>query len=351
MVRLEDNKIRKGFRKKFAKETQNVDETVDSKNPQKANGELEKFSSYVLRVMAQEAIPPSPSNFQIYFEKLLDNKPLSFKKRINDFMEVETTSSDEHRAKMETEIKEGFDEIKSIMNVVSTVYKNLNVMDKIVEKRKTELKSSTSQLSASTISSALIEDLKKLSDLTAKQMGTIRYHYDKTAVILKGIESKAIFDSRLGVYNKRYLISAIEYESKSIKQFGHKSSLVLAKVKDSVSKSIRNSKDRMILTRNISKLLLKTSRKSDVVTHYGKGVFGLVMKHTDVENAKKACERISDLIYSTNFFIGDAEIDTDIELAIVCIKPDGSSIDAISSARDSLWQTGKNLKPYIVCEL
>ncbi len=354
MVRLDKNRIQSGITKKTAtlpsmpKPSQKVE---DSPKTQNVSGELEKFSLYVLKVLIDENIPPTPNNFQIYFEKLLENKPISFKRRINELLEAENVNEDEHRAKMEKDIKEGFNQIKSIMQVVSTVYKNLNVMKEIIKKRTTELEVSSSQLSVNNIASALNEDLKKLSTLMNKQLGSLKTYYEKTAEILKDIEDKAIFDSRFGVYNRRYFIKSIENEYRSIEQFHHKSSIVLLKVKDSVLNKIVSTKDRMILMRNVAKLLLKTSRRSDIVAHYGEGVFGMLMKHTDVSSATKACERISDLIFSTSFFIGDMEIDTDIELAIVPIVKGYTTEELISFALDALPKSGKHLEPYVVCEI
>jgi len=348
VVRLDKNKIQSGLGRR---PKENSDAESDTTKVQSSNSELEKFSLYVLKVLMDENIPPTPNNFQIYFEKLLENKPLSFKKRINDLLEAENVNEDEHRARMEMEVKEGFGQIKSIMQVVSTVYKNINVMKTIVKKRTGELEVNTGQLSVTNIASTLSEDLKKLSDLMNKQMATLKTHYEKTGIILKEIESKAVFDSRFGVYNRRYFLQSIENEKLSIEQFNHKSTLVLTKIKDSILNKIVNSKDRMILTRNVAKLLLKTSRRSDVVAHYGDGVFGMLMKHTDISNAQRACERISDLIYATSFFIGDAEVDTDIELVIVPIIPENTVELLISLALDALPQTGKRLEPYIICKV
>lgn len=349
MVRLDKNKIQIGLGKVVSKTAMSTKE--EAVKTQSSNSELEKFSQFVLKVLVDDAIPATPNNFQIYFEKLLDNKPLSFKKRINDLLELEDINEDEHRAKMEIEVKEGFVQIKSIMKIISTVYKNINVMKEIVKKRTAELEVSSGQLSVTNITSALNADLAKLSSLMSKQMTVLKTHYEKTTTILKEIENKAVFDSRFGVYNRRYLLSSIEKESKSIEQFNHKSSLVLVKIKDSITEKIASTKDRMIITRNIAKLLLKTSRRSDVVAHYGDGVFGMLMKHTDLSNAKRACERISDLIFATSFFLGDIEIDADIELAIVPIVPKNSTELLISTALESLPKTGRHLEPYIVCEL
>lgn len=348
MIRLDKNKIQSGLGRRLKETSENE---LDVSKTQPSNSELEKFSLYVVKVLMDENIPPTPNNFQIYFEKLLDNKPLSFKKRINDLLEAEDANEDEYQAKMEMEVKEGFGQIKSIMHVVSTVYKNINVMKAIVKKRTSELELSSGQLSMTNIASALEEDLKKLSELMNKQMDVLKKHYEKTGLILKEIESKAVFDSRFGVYNRRYFLKSIENEKKSIEQFNHRSTVVLAKIKDNILNKIVNTKDRMVLTRNIAKLLLKTSRRSDIVAHYGDGVFGMLMKHTDISNAKRACERISDLIYATSFFIGDTEIDTDIELAIVPISNNHTSESIVSLALDALPQTGKRLDAYIVCEI
>lgn len=346
MVRLDMGKTRKSMDTNQKAEEPQANLEVKQQN---ANSELEKFSQYVIKVLIDENIPTTPYNFQIYFDKLLDNKPVSFKKRVNELLDLELASNDEHRAKIEIEIKEGFNEIKSIMNVASAVYKNLNIMEKILHKRQEELQVSSGQLALVSISSTLIEDLKKLSGLMSRQMETLKTHYDKTSVILKDIESKAIFDSRYGIYNKRFLLEAIVNENKSMEQFGHKSTLVLARIKKSMLGQIANAKDRSILSRNVAKLLLKTSRRSDVVAHYGGGIFGMLMKHTDIGNAKRACERINDLIYSTSFFIGESEMQIDLELVIVPIAQSNLDV-ALLEAIDLLVLSGKNEKPYIIYE-
>jgi len=347
MVRLNKDKTKGALSKNSWKDDKET--KVASLTAQVSDNELEKFSLFVLKVLKDENIPPIPTNFQIYFEKLLDNKPISFKKRINSLLE--TQADDDDRAKMEREVKEGFAETRSIMKIVSTVYKNINIMKEIVKKRISELEINSNQLVVTNIISTLNEDLKRLYSLMSKQTEALKVHYERTGAILKKVESGTIFDSRFGIYNKRYLLKAIGSESESIEQLNHKSTLVVARIKESIIGKIVHSKDRMILTRNIAKLLLKTSRRSDIVAHYGNGVFGILMKHTDINNAKRACERISDLIYATSFFLGEVEIETDIELAIVAISPAHTTELIVSTALDALQKTGKELEQYIVCEL
>lgn len=319
--------------------------------PQASNNELEKFSAFVLKVLGDENVPPTPTNFQIYFDKLLESKPAAFKKRINEFLELEVTNNDENHARIEREIKEGFAQIKNIMQVISTIYKNLNIMQEIVKKRSSELQINPNQLAVQNIISSLGEDLKKMFDLTTKQIDLLKDYYQKTTSILQEVESTSIFDARFGVYNRRYLLKSIEDEVKLIKNYSHASSLVLAKVKDSALAKIVNKKDRETITRNIAKLLLKTSRRSDVVAHFGDGIFAMVLKHTDLASAKKACDRISDLVYATSFFVGTSEVETDIELSIIALDAEHSVEEFLAVPLEALEQTGKKLIPYAVCTL
>ena len=317
--------------------------------PQSSTSELEKFSAMVLKVMGDESVPPTPSNFQIYFDKLLETKPAPFKKRINEFLELENTNNDENHARIEKEVKEGFAQVKNIMQVVSVLYKNLNVMQDIIKKRLTELQGNTNQLAVQNISSSLAEDLKKMFDLTTKQIEQLKEYYQKTNATLQEVESQSIFDIRFGVYNKRYLMKAINDELKLIKNYLHPTSLVLAKVKESTLNQILVKKDRETIVRNIARLLLKTSRRSDIVAHFGEGIFAMVLKHTDINSAKKACDRISDLVYQTSFFVGSSEIETDIELSIVSLNTKHATEEFLSLLLEALPKTGKKLLPYVVC--
>ncbi len=349
MVHLDVNKLKgKSFLvKKTKKESLGSITTPKSKND---NNEFEKFSQVILKNIIDDKVPPTPNNFQIYFEKLLENKPLAFRRKINEYLEIDDVNSHEYRAKMEREIREGFVEVKNIVKIVSTVYKNLNVMKQIVKKRLGDLHLNSNQLSIDNVLIALGEDLEKLSSLTNKQMEALKKHYDKTVSILKDVENEAIFDVRYGVYNKKYLLSGMQRELDAVKQYKHKSSIVMIKIKEKVLDKMANAKERDILNRNVARLLLKTSRRSDIVAHFGGGIFTMLMKHTDLNSAQKACERIADLIYATSFFIGGDEVEADIELGIMPIDPNYTVEETLFGALEVLPKTGKNLEIYLIGE-
>ena len=177
---------------------------------QASNVELEKFAALVLKVLGDENIPPTPTNFQIYFDKLLESKPAAFKKRINDFLELEITNNDENHARIEREVKEGFTQIKNIMQVVSTVYRNLNVMQEIIKKRSTQLETNSNPLSIQNIISSLSEDLNKMFGLTTKQIDLLKEYYQD-----KGLEVTVItsdYSHRLKEKYQKHISDETAYE-------------------------------------------------------------------------------------------------------------------------------------------
>ncbi len=354
MVQLNKDKDKAGVQSKAKVVAPDATTTPSSQTKEPSastisSSEFEKFSFFVLKALADDNVPPTPNNFQIYFDKLLETKPAAFKKRIKDFLELEDSNNDENHARIEREVKEGFAQIKNIMQVVSTVYKNLNVMQEIVKKRSAQLETNSNPLSLQNIVSSLKEDLNKMFGLTTKQIDLLKEYYQKTTAIMQEVDNQSIFDVKFGVYNQRYLIKSIQDEIKLIQNYSHISSLVLARVKDEVLDKIPNKKDRDVVVRNIAKLLLKTSRRSDIVAHFGDGIFAMVLKHTDIQSAKKACERISELVYQTSFFVGEGEIETDIELSIIALDTEHSAEEFLSATLEELQHTGKKLVPFIVC--
>ena len=96
------------------------------------------------------------------------------------------------------------------------------------------------------------------------------------------------------------------------------------------------------MTRTIARLLLKTSRRSDTVAHYGNGVFAMLLKHTDIESAKKASDRLCYLVSNSNFFLGDKEIKLKISIGITDIDPEYSVEETIVSVMNGVEKAYKD---------
>ncbi len=300
------------------------------------NSDLELYSKEVLKLLIRDNLPPTPNNFSLYFDRLLEGKNESFRKQIMSMLELEESNDAESTILLEQSLKQGFTSIKNILNITASLYKNITFMTKILQKRKAEIDDFTDPYDLKNIITTLENDVSKLNDILKKQNNNLKDHYDKAAKVVKNIENETIFDNKYGVYNKRYLLTKVEQEIVLVKEFKHSSSLIMLELNDKLIKEIKNEKAKILMIRTIARLLLKTSRRSDIVAHYGNGRFSMLLKHTSVQNAKKTSERLVDLVSNSNFFLEENEINLKIAIGITDINPLNSIEEIIVHAMEGI---------------
>ncbi len=307
-------------------------------------GDLESYAKEVLATLIRDGLPTTPNNFSLYFDRLLEDKSQNTRKEIVSILELEESNEDESTIILEQSLKQGFSSVKNILGVTANLYKNMSLMTKILDKRKEELKESTEVEIAQGVVESLDGDITKLNTILKKQSASMKTLYDDTANIIKNVENETIFDNQFGVYNKRYLMSKIEQEIELIRKFKHKSSLIMIELSRELKSSVKNDKAIMLMTKTIARLLLKTSRRSDTVAHYRDGVFAMLLKHTDIDSAKKASERLSDLVSNSNFFLADREIQLKISIGITDVTDNSSVEEIIVSSIDGIEKAYLNTK-------
>lgn len=208
-------------------------------------------------------------------------------------------------------------------------------MSRILAKRKNEF-GTIKDPKFKNIVNTLQNDVTKLGTILDKQISTMKEHYQDTADIVKEVEQGSIFDQRFGVYNKRYLLTKLNQESQLIGQFKHNSSLVTVTLTNEIKGMVPSEKAILLMERTVARLLMKTSRRSDIVAHYSEGVFAMLLKHTDLINAERASNRLIELVGSTNFFLGEKEIILGVNIGIASIKTERSAEETLLAALDAM---------------
>ena len=300
------------------------------------SSDIEIYAKEVLHALIADNLPPTPNNFSLYFDRLLEDKSETLRKQIHSMLELEESNDAENTILLEQSLKQGFGSIKSILGVTANLYKNMSLMTKILDKRKRELNDHPELQEALGIVGTLEGDVSKLNSILKTQSSQMKTIYDDTAKIVKNVENETIFDNKFGVYNRRYLLTKIEQEIGLIKEFNHNSSLIMIELNRDLKQSVKNEKAVILMTRTIARLLLKTSRRSDIVAHYGSGVFSMLLKHTDIESAKKASERLCDLVSNSNFFLADREIELKISIGVTNVDSVHSVEEIVVSAMDGI---------------
>ncbi|MDF1881595.1 GGDEF domain-containing protein [Sulfurimonas sp. MAG313] len=312
--------------------------------------DLEMYSKEVLSRLIHDNLPPTPSNFTLYFDRLLEDKSETLRKQINSVLEFEDNNDDEKTIELEKSLKQGFTSIKSVLQVTANVYKNTALMEKILVKRRADLGNNPNNVAVLSTISSLDQDIGKLNNILKKQVDHMKTLYQDTASIVKNVENETIYDNQFGIYNKRYLLNKLEQEKNLIEEFKHTSSLITIELSKEIDDSISNQKALLLMTRTIARLLMKTSRRSDVVAHYGDGVFVMILKHTDTANAKRASERLCELVSSSNFFLAEKEIQLKISIGIANISAERSVEETLVCGLSAMEQAYQNdTQDYCIC--
>ena len=289
--------------------------------------QVSAFSKQVVEKMSQSGIPATPENFAIYFDKLLEEKPLKQRQTIQKVLETETLEENIYVAHVENDIKESFRQIKVILEAVSGMYNKINKLKALTKNKVQELSNGSGQVALV----AYEEQLQEIVQSLDGQQKTIKEHYGTIAEKIKAFHANSIFDPKYDVYNKNFLFKTIESEKKNVSAFGYESSLVAFKVKQKTLESIKSQKDRTLVIKNIAAMILKRSRRSDIVAHLGNNIFVITLRHTTLEQAEKAIESIDNLIQNTNYIVDSHQIEIELDYSYAKIVPNKTK-DQILSA-------------------
>ncbi len=311
---------------------------------QKTGGKtpLNQFASEVLAKIVEDGVPPTPSYFESYFEIMLQDKPFDFKKEVTEQLSSEDTGGDEKRAVLESKLKEGFNSVKDILQNVSVLYKQVLLSIETSKKRSQEARNINNPTAVQNFAITLTSDTEMLANFLSKQAVIFKDLYQKSANIIKEVETESIFDAKYGIYNNRYLYAQVEQEQAMTLKYGHSSALLFARLSSHVIESIGNEKGVSLVNKTMAKLFMKTSRRSDVVAYFGQGIFALLLKHTDPSNAARTAERLYDMMSSTNFFLGDKEIELKICCGIIGLDKGKNAEESVASVLTALRTCDEN---------
>lgn len=284
--------------------------------------ELSDFCLEVIDSIKNEDLLATPLNYQICFERLLDNKDSSFKAAVYDVLQRESDGGFNDYIHLERQIKTSFANIKKMLQLVAVMYKNQVLLHDILTKKIAEMKKVDNVVISQNLLSALTQEVHRLTEITQKQTDTLKVIYQESAESLNNADNGIVFDSQYAIYNRRFLHTQIAKEIEGNAQTKRTSSLLMINVPTAKLDEIANEKVSQMLLRNVADMLLRTSRRSDVVAHCKDGFFGILLRQSDLQHSKKACTRLFELIKSSNTFVGDRQVTLEINIVLNIISKD-----------------------------
>ena len=298
--------------------------------------QLNMFSKQVTDRLIKDNIPPTPANFTIYFEKLLEDKTPTQKESIDKILDLNSSEYEiekEYMSKTDSFLKENFDKTKKLMDGVNEIYSKVNKIKSAIKSKSVELTKNPTKanvLSFEKSVSSMISSLQQSQE-------SLKENYIGISALMKSFNKESIFDKKYGVYNKKYLFDSIEAELSNLKNFHYKGVIISFKVKDDILKSIKLQMDRDLIIKTVASIVLERSRRSDIIAHFDDGMFILLLKHTDTNQAQKAIKSIQELISFSNFFIDSKNIKVQFDYCIKEIDTTFSAEILVGTAIEGLY--------------
>ncbi len=322
----------------------NDEEMVTTKRPvEKARVSQERKNETVLRDLTllskqvvgklnKDDVPPTPENYKIYFDAQLETKTEALQKDIGEILELEAEIEADHTVLLERDIQNAFIYVKSMTESIAKAYTKISHMKKITIEKEREIEVNPSRLALV----AYEEDLETLEAILDKELHFIKSRYNSTAELIRHFNQNSIFDKKYGIYNKKYMLKTLEAVLKSINNFEYDNTLLAIKIKPESLHNVQHQKDKTLINITLAKLLLKRSRRSDVVAHYEEGIFMILLKHTDLSQAQIAIDRITDMINASNFIVDSTNVDVKLSFGISAINSAKTKEEILVEAIDSL---------------
>jgi len=326
------------------------DINVEGVDLNEASTEIEKFAKKVFDKLIEENVYPIPYYYSIYFFNMLEDEPSEFKKSVMELIELEGSNELEEDLKFEQKLKKSFKYSKELVQNSAVVYKLSNMLK---EKNNTYLAEIENVSTPQAFKNILLNSKKNIEVINKKlasSLKTIKELYSQNVITLKEIEKETIFDSLYGLYNKNYFLRELKKEIAQVNKFKHTSSLIVLKATNNILDKLKSEKSKVVVNRFIAKILLKTSRRTDIIAHLGNGMFGMLLKHTDRIGAMRTSERLSDMIANSSMFIEGDELEVKIVIGISEIFGEKSEVEILDCAYSKLEEAEKENQLYKICE-
>ncbi|EEO25752.1 GGDEF domain-containing protein [Helicobacter winghamensis] len=308
---------------------------------------LEEYGLQVIQELSANGILPTPYNYRIYFEKLLEDKSQAFRDDAFQYVEVDQRP-EEKQAALESKVLKTQSYMASTLNQVEALLKNLKLLQNILKKHEKEVETTTNAIALQNIITIFQKELDKLGEVAGHQLQDIKTMHEKTLASIQGISDEVICNSVYGIYNKRFLEKRVLAEVNSVNVGGYKSSLLLVRVSKSLQSRITSDKTAVVINRSLSKMLQKVANRSDIVAYYEAGIFGILLSHSDKDAAKRFANRLIEKVVGINIIVNDEEIPLSVCTGIVEINEFSKQKEIIKNGLEALKKASSGNVSFMV---
>lgn len=308
--------------------------------------DIQGYAQEVLNTMVQSGIPPTPANYRIYFEKMLDGNSKEIQEEACEILDKEQTNI-KKQISLETKVLQNNQAVSNTLKTVASLYKNLTLLQSVLQKR---IKETNSVQNANILQNLIIvfeQELQKISKVIEGQIVETKEYYEHCLTLVHSIEEEAIFNLVYSVFNMRYLQSKMTYELEEMKKIKYSSSLVLIKTSKTLDEVTKQQKNHILINKGVARILKKVTTRVDVIAYCEGGIFAVLLSHSDKESAKRFANRISEMVGQTSVFLGEEEVMLGINCGILELNSTLNFKDAMKNVNEALKKANQNNASYV----
>lgn len=160
--------------------------------------------------------------------------------------------------------------------------------------------------------------------------------------LIERLETQALVDELTSLWNRRYIFSHIEDESKRVARYGGTFSVAMIDLADfkSINDRFGHGTGDTVL-RSVGTFLAESSRECDVVARYGGDEFLLMMPNTDREGAEALLERLRRKARDTGFPSVPPSVSVGLDFGVASFPEDGMSFASVVQIADQRLYASK----------
>jgi diguanylate cyclase (GGDEF)-like protein len=299
----------------------------------KQSGTIEAFADHVLRELEKRGLPPTPLNYEIYFQELLYKESEEFQERVFEILDREGKKrSDERKNEIEETLQHSLKLTQQLLLLTTKVHGNINIMKNIASKREDELNVKSSK----DIVRLLKFDLGKLDNILGRQSESMKSIYGRAVESANTLYSHTIFDKNFDVYNRKYFLESLNNEIEKMEFFMHSSTILLLIPHRKLTVKHLTKKVAFAVLKTVSKILMEEFKRSDVVSYYGNSIFGVLLTHSTIKDSEDKIGRLTKALKHSALFIGGKEIELEVKIGLSDLSPNRKVENSLMKALDAL---------------
>ncbi|ANV98137.1 hypothetical protein BBW65_04680 [Helicobacter enhydrae] len=284
-----------------------IEEDTRQKNEKIAH-KTNEIAKNVISELEKQDIPLFPQNFEAYFDKLAnDTDDPEYKEFIQKIASL-THESETRLLEFEISVRDGFKNMKSILEITKDIYQNLILAQQIVQKRSDAILAIENPSTFQNAVQLFVQDLENVQKNTQDQLMQMREVFERIAKNIQAVNENTLYDTQYGVYNKRYFVSLCMREKELLDQISKSSTFVAFGFSKHFLLDLKSKEFVKIAIRSAAKLFLKYLKGKEPICYYGNGRFVVFVKYIESAEVVKKMQEILDSAKESSIFLNGDEV-------------------------------------------